>query len=106
MKKKVIFETFVSRKSDPFHSFCSFIDSGTIERKQITLYLADSSHLLLPISRSLSYLLAIGPRSFLWGPAVCRVGVQPLRRELVYMTEESADLLQMLTIGGRLAFVN
>lgn len=74
----------VSRKSAPFHSFCSFIDSGTIERKQITLYLAFSFHLLIIIiSRSLSYLLAIGPWPFPWDPTVCRVGVQPLRRELV-----------------------
>lgn len=33
MKKKVVVETFVSRKSDPFRSSRSFIDSGTIERK-------------------------------------------------------------------------
>lgn len=62
MKKKVVVETFVSRKSDPFHASCSFIDSGTIERKEITLYLADSFHLL--ISGSLSYLSAIGLDDF------------------------------------------
>lgn len=78
-----------------------------MERKQIALYLADSSHLLIIIiSRSSSYLLAIGPWSFPWDPVVHRAGAQPLRRELVNVMEEAADLLQMLTIGGRLGFVN
>lgn len=50
VKKKVISETFVSGKSEPFHSYCSFIDCSTIEEKQITLYLAHRS--LLFISRT------------------------------------------------------
>jgi len=107
VKKKVIFETFVRREPDPFHSVCSFIDSGTIERKQVTLYLADRSHRhLLGISRTLSYLSAIGPGSLPGGPAVRRVGVQPLSKGLLGVAEEAADLLQMLAIGGRLAIVN
>lgn len=62
MKKKAALETSLSRKSDPFYSFCSFIDSDTIERKQISLYLGDSSHLLIVIiSGSLSYLSAVDP---------------------------------------------
>lgn len=100
VKKKVISEILVSGKSDPFHSFCSFIDSGTIEGKQITLYLADSSHLL--ISRSLSYvsgnksgIISMGSHS-----------LQPLRRELLNVAEEATAFLQMLAIGGRLTLLN
>lgn len=103
MKKKVSFETLVSRDSDSFCSFCSCIDSGTEERKQITLYLADSFHLLI---RSLSYCSAIGPGSLLWELMVWRICVQPPRRGILHVLEEAADLLQMLSWGGRWAFVN
>lgn len=108
MKKKVILETSLSRKSDAFYSFCSFIDSGTIERKQISRYLGDSSYLLIVIiSRSLSYLSAVDPWWFLWDSMICRVHrVQPLRRELENAIEEAVDFLQMLAIGGRSAFAN
>lgn len=60
VKKKVSFVTLVNRDSDPSHSFCSCIEAGTKERKQITLYLADGFHLLI---RSFSYCSAIGPIS-------------------------------------------
>lgn len=104
MKKKVSFETLVSRDSGPFHSFCSCIDSGTKERILITLYLGDSFHLLN--SRRLSYCSAIRPGSFLEDLEVCRVCVQPPRRGILHAIEEAADLLQMLSRGGRSAFVN
>lgn len=99
VKKKVSFETLVSRDSDPFHSFCSCIDSGTKGSKQITLYLADSFHLL--ISRSLSYCLAIGPGTFLQDLKIWRVCVQPPRRGILHVIEEAANLLQVVLREGR-----